>query len=111
MHALNVLEDVLGDEAAGKAGELADAMAAAGCVGINFTGDSASAAMLESYNQPHRADDLERGGERQVARRAAGRRPLDADRLGRPRLRHQLLHGALRRRCHRPVRPRARGHH
>ncbi len=39
--------------------ELAAAMARAGCVGINFTGDSASAAMLETYRQPHRAADLE----------------------------------------------------
>jgi radical SAM superfamily enzyme YgiQ (UPF0313 family) len=40
--------------------ELATAMRHAGCVGINFTGDSASAAMLETYRQPHRAADLER---------------------------------------------------
>ncbi|MHB8900993.1 MAG: B12-binding domain-containing radical SAM protein [Thermoguttaceae bacterium] len=38
--------------------QLAGEMAAAGCVGINFTGDSASAAMLEVYRQPHRAADL-----------------------------------------------------
>lgn len=37
---------------------LARRMAAAGCVGINFTGDSASAAMLANYRQPHRAEDL-----------------------------------------------------
>jgi len=40
--------------------ELAVAMRQAGCVGINFTGDSASAAMLETYRQLHRAADLER---------------------------------------------------
>jgi len=50
---------------------LADAMAAAGCVGINFTGDSASDAMLESYNQPHRADDLRRAVELCRAHRIA----------------------------------------
>jgi radical SAM superfamily enzyme YgiQ (UPF0313 family) len=37
---------------------LADAMRRAGCVGINFTGDSANQAMLETYRQPHRRDDL-----------------------------------------------------
>ena len=37
---------------------LARQMRLAGCVGINFTGDAASAAMLASYGQPHRADDL-----------------------------------------------------
>jgi radical SAM superfamily enzyme YgiQ (UPF0313 family) len=41
-------------------GELASAMRRAGCVGINFTGDSASAAMLATYRQPHRAADLEK---------------------------------------------------
>jgi radical SAM superfamily enzyme YgiQ (UPF0313 family) len=40
--------------------ELAGAMRRAGCVGINFTGDSASDAMLETYRQPHRAADLEK---------------------------------------------------
>jgi radical SAM superfamily enzyme YgiQ (UPF0313 family) len=40
--------------------ELAQTMRRAGCVGINFTGDSASAAMLETYRQPHRAEDLEK---------------------------------------------------
>ena len=39
--------------------ELAAAMKRAGCVGINFTGDSAHAAMLATYRQPHRAADLE----------------------------------------------------
>ena len=39
--------------------DLAKAMRAAGCVGINFTGDSASEAMLAKYRQPHRAADLE----------------------------------------------------
>ena len=37
---------------------LAAAMRQAGCVGINFTGDSASAAMLATYRQPHRRGDL-----------------------------------------------------
>ena len=37
---------------------LAERMAAAGCVGINFTGDSASDRMLSIYRQPHRAADL-----------------------------------------------------
>jgi len=37
---------------------LADAMRRAGCVGINFTGDSACQAMLKTYRQPHRRDDL-----------------------------------------------------
>ncbi|MHC4520810.1 MAG: B12-binding domain-containing radical SAM protein, partial [Planctomycetota bacterium] len=37
--------------------ELALAMRRAGCVGIDFTGDSASAAMLATYRQPHRAAD------------------------------------------------------
>ncbi len=40
--------------------ELARAMRRAGCAGINFTGDSASAAMLETYRQPHRAADLQK---------------------------------------------------
>jgi len=40
-------------------GELVSAMRRAGCVGINFTGDSASDAMLQMYRQPHRAADLE----------------------------------------------------
>jgi radical SAM superfamily enzyme YgiQ (UPF0313 family) len=39
-------------------GDLARRMARAGCVGINFTSDSASAAMLSAYGQPHRPDDL-----------------------------------------------------
>ena len=38
--------------------DLAQRMAAAGCVGINFTGDSASERMLSTYRQPHRAADL-----------------------------------------------------
>jgi tryptophan 2-C-methyltransferase len=37
---------------------LADAMWRAGCVGINFTGDSASELMLKTYRQPHRRQDL-----------------------------------------------------
>jgi radical SAM superfamily enzyme YgiQ (UPF0313 family) len=39
-------------------GDLAQRMAAAGCAGINFTSDSASAAMLAAYGQPHRPDDI-----------------------------------------------------
>lgn len=39
---------------------LAERMARAGCVGINFTSDAASATMLGVYRQPHRADDLAR---------------------------------------------------
>ncbi len=38
--------------------ELARTMRKAGCVGINFTGDSASGVMLGTYRQPHRAEDL-----------------------------------------------------
>jgi radical SAM superfamily enzyme YgiQ (UPF0313 family) len=38
--------------------ELARSMAQAGCVGINFASDSASAAMLSVYGQPHRQEDL-----------------------------------------------------
>ncbi|MGA2618829.1 MAG: radical SAM protein [Thermoguttaceae bacterium] len=38
--------------------DLAGRMARAGCVGINFTSDSASPAMLASYGQPHRQADL-----------------------------------------------------
>jgi radical SAM superfamily enzyme YgiQ (UPF0313 family) len=38
--------------------ELAIAMRRAGCVGINFTGDSASGVMLSTYRQPHRSEDL-----------------------------------------------------
>jgi len=40
--------------------ELASAMKAAGCKGINFTGDSGSPAMLKTYRQPHSPDDLAR---------------------------------------------------
>ncbi len=40
--------------------ELARAMRQAGCVGINFTVDSASPSMLQRYNQPHRPEDIER---------------------------------------------------
>ena len=39
--------------------ELAAAMAQAGCVGINFTGDSAAAAMLASYGHPHGPEDIQ----------------------------------------------------
>jgi radical SAM superfamily enzyme YgiQ (UPF0313 family) len=38
--------------------ELAAAMRKAGCVGINFTGDSASEIMLGTYRQPHRKENL-----------------------------------------------------
>jgi len=38
--------------------ELAAAMARAGCVGINFTGDSACPSMLKTYRQQHTRDDL-----------------------------------------------------
>lgn len=38
--------------------ELAVAMRKAGCVGINFTGDSASEKMLTTYRQPHCREDL-----------------------------------------------------
>ena len=37
---------------------LAEAMARAGCVGINFTGDSACETMLRAYGQKHRREDL-----------------------------------------------------
>jgi radical SAM superfamily enzyme YgiQ (UPF0313 family) len=37
---------------------LAGAMRKAGCVGIDFTGDSACPAMLKTYCQPHTAQDL-----------------------------------------------------
>jgi radical SAM superfamily enzyme YgiQ (UPF0313 family) len=38
--------------------ELANAMSKAGCVGIDFTGDSASPSMLKTYGQTHRKEDL-----------------------------------------------------
>jgi radical SAM superfamily enzyme YgiQ (UPF0313 family) len=37
---------------------LAEAMARAGCAGINFTGDSACETMLRAYGQRHRREDL-----------------------------------------------------
>ncbi len=40
--------------------ELADRMARAGCIGINFTSDSASSAMLQTYRQRHGRDDMAR---------------------------------------------------
>lgn len=40
--------------------DLARRMSAAGCVGINFTSDSAHPAMLATYGQPHREEDLVR---------------------------------------------------
>ena len=39
-------------------GDLARAMARAGCVGINFTGDSGCEAMLRTYRQRHGKDDI-----------------------------------------------------
>ncbi|MBE0536808.1 MAG: radical SAM protein [Phycisphaerae bacterium] len=39
---------------------LAAAMKAAGCAGINFTGDSGSPAMLKTYRQRHTPEDLAR---------------------------------------------------
>ena len=38
--------------------ELARLMEKAGCVGINFTGDSACPSMLKTYNKTHSKDDL-----------------------------------------------------
>jgi len=38
--------------------ELAKVMRKAGCIGINFTGDSACASMLKTYGQAHVKDDL-----------------------------------------------------
>ncbi len=43
--------------------ELARAMHEAGCVGVNFGVDSASAEMLETYGRRHRADDIRRAVE------------------------------------------------
>jgi radical SAM superfamily enzyme YgiQ (UPF0313 family) len=40
--------------------ELARAMSEAGCVGIDFTGDAGSDAVLSAYAQTHRKDDLAR---------------------------------------------------
>jgi len=40
--------------------ELAGLMRRAGCVGIDFTSDSAAEAVLESYRLPHRKEDLAR---------------------------------------------------
>ena len=40
--------------------DLADRMLRAGCVGINFTSDSASETMLRTYGHAHRKDDLAR---------------------------------------------------
>jgi radical SAM superfamily enzyme YgiQ (UPF0313 family) len=37
---------------------LAETIRRAGCVGINFTGDAASASMLRRYRQPHASGDL-----------------------------------------------------
>ncbi len=38
--------------------DLAKAMARAGCVGINFTGDSGCEAMLRTYRQQHNSEDI-----------------------------------------------------
>jgi radical SAM superfamily enzyme YgiQ (UPF0313 family) len=38
--------------------ELAEILSRAGCVGIDFTGDSASLQMLKTYRQPHVKNDL-----------------------------------------------------
>ena len=38
--------------------ELAEIMSKAGCVGIDFTGDSACPSMLKAYHQPHLKEDL-----------------------------------------------------
>ncbi len=38
--------------------ELAGLIARAGCVGINFTGDSGSSAMLKTYRQKHKKQDI-----------------------------------------------------
>jgi radical SAM superfamily enzyme YgiQ (UPF0313 family) len=38
--------------------ELAEIMSQAGCVGIDFTGDSACPSMLKAYRQPHSKEDL-----------------------------------------------------
>lgn len=38
--------------------ELAEAMARAGCVGIDFTGDAACSSMLNTYRHPHLKEDL-----------------------------------------------------
>lgn len=38
--------------------ELAEVMSKAGCVGIDFTGDSACPSMLKTYHQPHLKKDL-----------------------------------------------------
>jgi radical SAM superfamily enzyme YgiQ (UPF0313 family) len=40
--------------------ELADRMRRAGCVGINFTSDAAADAMLRTYRQRHRREDIAR---------------------------------------------------
>ena len=40
--------------------EMAVSMKKAGCVGINFTGDSADSEMLRTYRQTHSREDLER---------------------------------------------------
>jgi len=40
--------------------DLARAMRRAGCVGVNFTSDSACASQLARYGEPHRKDDMAR---------------------------------------------------
>ena len=41
--------------------ELAKQMALAGCVGVDFTGDSANEFILKTYNQKHNRDDIATG--------------------------------------------------
>ena len=68
--------------------ELADAMRKAGCVGINFTGDSASETMLITYRQPHCREDLvlrmALAYERETARPQRDSRRGTGQRPGRP---------------------------
>jgi len=69
-HAMAVCEEMVRRSLGGKVrwyaylavtpfdAELAVAMRKAGCIGIDFTGDSANDVMLSAYRQPHRAADL-----------------------------------------------------
>jgi radical SAM superfamily enzyme YgiQ (UPF0313 family) len=70
-HALAVCDEIVRRGIAGKLAwyayltirpfdeELASAMRRAGCVGINFTGDTASELMLRSYRLAHRREHIE----------------------------------------------------
>jgi radical SAM superfamily enzyme YgiQ (UPF0313 family) len=70
-HALAVCEEIVRRRMAGKVAwyayltirpfdeELASAMQGAGCVGINFTGDTANESMLRSYRLAHRREHIE----------------------------------------------------